>query len=304
VVNRSIGPDQDDRDPGDRAYIHALTTPAAGAFGGGSGVFRSPAALPGGGLIASCDLAAADLNAGARRYGLCQLDATGAAPPRMFYSEPDRVAIEAALVYARVAHPVYASRSDEPNGSSRVEIGADDALVHYLDVPMLGTLLFANTRTGRPIDDRVRGIALFAAQPPPSSARSFAELGSDVVEDDLGQFFQSLRSLGHAGLSSDGSVRVRVPGGLPISVALTDGEGEVLDFDGDGPFSGPMLQREAMQFYPGERAKQSMPRDLFDGVCAGCHGSVSGRELDVGVSVDVLTSASATMASDEVVDLR
>jgi mono/diheme cytochrome c family protein len=37
-----------------------------------------------------------------------------------------------------------------------------------------------------------------------------------------------------------------------------------------------------------------MPRRLFDGMCAGCHGSVSGRELDVGVSVDVLTSASLT----------
>jgi hypothetical protein len=37
-----------------------------------------------------------------------------------------------------------------------------------------------------------------------------------------------------------------------------------------------------------------MPRQLFDGLCAGCHGSVSGRELDVGVRVDVLTSASRT----------
>jgi hypothetical protein len=65
-----------------------------------------------------------------------------------------------------------------------------------------------------------------------------------------------------------------------------------------------MRQREAMQFYPGERSKQSLPRTLFNGVCAGCHGSISGRELDVGVNVDVLTSASRTLASDDLVDLR
>jgi hypothetical protein len=59
-----------------------------------------------------------------------------------------------------------------------------------------------------------------------------------------------------------------------------------------------------MQFYPNERVKQSMRRDLFNGVCAGCHGSISGRELDVGIDVDVLTSASTTLASDDLRDLR
>jgi len=105
-------------------------------------------------------------------------------------------------------------------------------------------------------------------------------------------------------LEDDGSLRARVPGGTPISVALLDDEDDVLRFSGDGPFRGPMRQREATQFYPGEHAKQSMPRDLFNGVCAGCHGSISGRELDVGVTVDVLTSASRSKASDDLEDLR
>jgi mono/diheme cytochrome c family protein len=47
-----------------------------------------------------------------------------------------------------------------------------------------------------------------------------------------------------------------------------------------------------------------MPRRLFNGVCAGCHGSISGRELDSAVDVDVLTSASQTMADDELLELR
>jgi hypothetical protein len=59
-----------------------------------------------------------------------------------------------------------------------------------------------------------------------------------------------------------------------------------------------------MQYYPGEHLKQSMQRKLFDGVCAGCHGSISGRELDIAVNVDVLTSASRTLAADAPVVLR
>ena len=303
IVNRSIGPDQNDRDPGDRAYVHALTRPVPGAFGGDVGVYRSPSPLPSGKLIAACDMEAAALDA-SPRYGLCELDASGVEPPRSVYRDAARVAVEPVAIYARAPLGVFASRSDEVNGSTAIEPGSDDAVVHYLDVPLLGTLLFANTRTGRKIDDRVAGLQLFAVEPPPAGAASFDQLGGDVVEDELGRFYQKLRSLGTAVARSDGSMRVRVPGGVPISAALIGSSGNVLSFRDGGPFSGPMRQREATQFYPGERAKQSLSRELFNGVCAGCHGSISGRELDVGIDVDVLTSASTTLASDDLRDLR
>ncbi len=303
IVNRSIGPDQDDRDPADKAYIHSLTTPAPGAFGGDSGIFRSPAPLPTGRILAACDLQATDLSAGSPHYGLCELDPSGVEPPRLLYSEPDRVALEPAAVYARVPH-LYQSRPDEPNGSTRVESGQSDAVVHYLDLPLLGTLLFSNTRVGRPIDSRVKGIELLQPQPPPAGAQSFDEIGSGVASDRYGRFYQSLRSLGKANVHPDGSLRVRVPGGTPLTLQLVDGDGKALSFEDGAPFSGPMRQRETTQFYPGERLKQSMQRHLFNGLCAGCHGSISGHELDVGISVDVLTSASHTLASDDLRDLR
>jgi hypothetical protein len=304
IVNRSIGPDQDDRDPADRAYVHALTQPVPGAFGGGVGVYRSPSPLPSGRLIAACDPMAGDLN-GAPHYGLCELDPSGVDAPRSVLSDGGSVAVEPVAVYARAPLGVFGSRSDEVNGSTAVDAGADDAIVHYLDVPLLGTLLFSNTRTGRPIDERVAGIALFAAEPPPADARSFADLGGDVMDDGLGPFYQKLRAVGTQAMRGDGSLRASVPAGVPLSLALIDSDGDVLSFRDDGaPFTGPMRQRETMQFYPGERTKQSLPRELFNGVCAGCHGSISGRELDVGVDVDVLTSASMTLASDDLRELR
>ena len=55
------------------------------------------------------------------------------------------------------------------------------------------------------------------------------------------------------------------------------------------------FQREEMQFYPGESAHQSFPRELFNGICAGCHGSVSGHELDIAIRPDILTQASQSV---------
>jgi hypothetical protein len=303
VVNRSIGPDQDDRDAGDRAYIHSLSMPVPGAFGGTMGVFRSPAPLPSGYLIAACDLGASDLRSTTPHYGLCELDPSSDAAPRMLYSDATRVAIEPAAVYARLPLGVFTSRSEEVNGSTAIEAGEKDAIVHYLDVPLLGTLMFANTRTGRPIDERVSGVQLLTANPPPNDATGFGGL-DHVVTDDYGPFYENLKTLGHASLEADGSLRARVPGGAPLLLALTNQGGSVLDFEKGAPFSGAMRQREAMQFYPGEHAKQALSRHMFDGLCAGCHGSVSGRELDVGISVDILTSASRSLASDELRDLR
>jgi hypothetical protein len=222
----------------------------------------------------------------------------------MVYGEPSRVAVEAVAVYPRVSHGVFTSRTDEPNGSSEIEPGAEGAIVHYLDVPLLGSLLFSNTRTGRAIDVRVGGVEFLASEPPPSSAVSFSALAANTMTDEHGTFYQSLRSLGRSGLRLDGSARVALPSGTPISLVLTSADGTPLAFPEGGPFTGVMRQRESMQFYPGERTKQALRRDLFNGLCAGCHGSISGRELDVHVAVDVLTGASKTDASDELHDLR
>jgi len=304
VINRSIGPDQSDRAANDRAYIHSLTAPVPGAFGGDSGVYRSPAALPNGRILVSCDLAASDPAQGPHHYGLCELDPSVGGMPRMLWRDAARVAIEGVAVWAREPHASYESRADEVNGSTHVVAGEDDALVHVLDMPMLSTLLFSNTRTGRPIPFDVRAVEIFESRPPPNDAHSFADLASGTMTDAFGPFYQDLRSLGRAPLAADGSIRVRFPGGMPITLGLLGKDDKPLMFETGSPFKGVMRQREEMQFYPGERVKQALPRRLFDGVCAGCHGSISGRELDVVVNVDVLTGASLTLADDDPIDLR
>ncbi|HET8938442.1 MAG TPA: hypothetical protein VFN67_33590 [Polyangiales bacterium] len=305
IVNRSIGPDQADRDPEDRAYIHSVNAALRGAIGAETGVFRSPAALPSGHMLASCDLSATDNAMGPHHFDLCELDPTAAGgAPRVLYRDPSAVVVEAAPIWVRAPRSVFRSKPDEPNGSTRIDPAASDAVVHITDFPLLTTLLFANTRTGRPIPDVAKGIEIFESRPPPSSARSFSDLSSGVMSDAFGDFYQDLRSLGRAPLAEDGSIRVRLPGGVPVELGVLGKGAEPLKFDPGAPFQGPLRQREELQFYPGERAKQSMPRRLFNGVCAGCHGSITGRELDIVVNVDVLGGASITLAHDEPVDMR
>ena len=50
--------------------------------------------------------------------------------------------------------------------------------------------------------------------------------------------------------------------------------------------------RDAGVAQPG--AERVAPRQLFNAICGGCHGSLSGEELDVAVSADALTGASVS----------
>jgi hypothetical protein len=82
---------------------------------------------------------------------------------------------------------------------------------------------------------------------------------------------------------------MRIRGGAPIQLELTT------KLSGDvEPVA--HLQREEMQFYPGEVVRQGFRRELFDGMCGGCHGSISGRENDIAVNPDILTQASDVIA--------
>jgi hypothetical protein len=297
IVNRSVGPDQTDRDPNDAFYLHSLSFPVPGAFDRGAGAFRSPAALPSPFIVLSCDPAARDLKRGGFDFDLCALNPTGGAPIHIA-GEAGRADIEAVAVYARENRGVFAARSDEPNAATLIDPDESDAEVHILDAPLLSTLLFDNRRVGRPIDPRVGGLDVLESLPPDASAKTFRDLRAGVVNDDYGQVFVQHEELGHVRFYEDGSAKMRVSGGHPLVLRVTDDNGKALSFEDGAPFIGEMVQREEIQFYPGERVRQGFRRSLFNGMCAGCHGSITGAELDIAVKIDVLTSASMTKARE------
>ena len=292
--NRSIGPDQDDRDPNDRAFVHSMQVPLPGLLGGLRGAFRSPTPLPTGRVLASCQ-PELDTMRGDIDFGLCEID-PNTARARMLVDAPGLAEVEAVAVYQRPNRGVL--RSDG-KGIDRPLIvgGARDAVVHWNDFPMIASLMFSNTRTGRPIDNRIDAIEILESLPPPAGVTSFDDVSAQVETDDFGPMFLDRRSLGEVPLFEDGSGRMRVPGGVPLVFRLL-GDGEVLRFEAGSPFEGQMIQREQEQYYPGERIQRSIPRRFFNSVCGGCHGSISGRELDIAVDMDVITGASINEARD------
>ena len=99
--------------------------------------------------------------------------------------------------------------------------------------------------------------------------------------------FTQRQLLGVAPLEADGSLKVALPARRPLILELQDG--------GRQPI---FTMREEHQLGPGETISPGVPRKLFNGVCGGCHGSISGREPDIAVTADALTGATMSLSRD------
>lgn len=296
MFNRSLGPDQDDRDPSDTQYLHSLDMPARGVHHGGAGLYRSPSPLPTGAVLVSCATGVTDADATRVDFDLCEVEPrTGRI--RVVGGRTGSAESEVVAVWARLDRGVLTS---DGGGIDRPEVVPEqsDAIVHFNDFPMIQSLMFANTREGRPLDDRIGGFSVLTNLPPPRGATAFEDLGAGVTSDGLGAFYAEREELGWVPLFEDGSARMRVPGGRAVSFRMTSADGSPLDMLEGLGMNGPSLQREHEQYYPGERIQRSIPRRFFNGVCGACHGSLTGRELDVVVDLDVITGASVNAARD------
>ena len=143
------------------------------------------------------------------------------------------------------------------------------------------------TRSGRKLDNPT-SFKVYESLPPPPGVTDWS--GGDVVSDAYGQTYVRHKLLGMVPVRSDSSAGMIVPGGVPISLAVRTrlANGGAAEH----------VQREEMQFYPGEDSRQSFPRKFFNGLCGGCHGSVSGQEIELAAKPDILTQASQVAARD------
>jgi hypothetical protein len=309
IINRSLGIDQRSPRsvdylqnpaamtwPNESFYQHSIHLPDPAATGGLTatrGAYLSPAPLPNGRVLVSYAPDATELGRLAGSFGLSAVDPLSGARRELLRDADDL--LWPVAVYAHAERPIFRSRIDEPNGATVVSTSEERrpfSEVTYLDLPLLSSLLFQNTRSGRPLPDEFGAVEFWQQLPPEAGVRDFASGGAFVTSDEFGSVYARRRSLGSVlPAARDGSARVRLPGGVALNLALE------VQLDGD---AAPTLhhQREAMQFYPGEVARQSFRRELFNGVCGSCHGSVSGLENDVATNPDILTRASEVAARD------
>jgi hypothetical protein len=81
-----------------------------------------------------------------------------------------------------------------------------------------------------------------------------------------------------------------------VRVQLPSSAGVVLELQ-DDRHNTVVKMTEEHQLGPGEQISMGIVQPLFDAVCAGCHGSVTGHEVDVRVTPDALTGASASISA-------
>ena len=169
-----------------------------------------------------------------------------------------RSQLEAVLALSYEPRKPYLNRRQLVFGGQQTDDRAH-ATVYVPDLPMIATLLGANLRRGR-------------------NAAGFRAATELMVFDASGA------RVGSVPLAADGSVKIRAPSGLPVYLGAGVNGNEVFRMS------------EEHQFGPGENIALGVREAVFDQVCGGCHGSVSGREIDVGVSPDALTGASESLS--------
>ena len=218
------------------------------------------------------------------RYDLVVLDPlSGARTPVAGLTGGASSHVEAATGFRREHRKPFRNTTQLVFGG-RVDPDPTHATVHYPDAPMLGTLLIANLRYGRFVD-KLRSattVVGYTPEAPPSdlAAAMAGRIGSQMVYDVR-------KEVGRAPLAADGSIQLRLPSLTPLYLELLDAQGNKL-----------MTMSEQDQHGPGEHISRGVPQRFFNSVCGGCHGSVSGRELEVAVVPDALTGASVSLSRD------
>lgn len=288
VFNRSIGTFEAGRmDPG---YLPSMTIPVPSASGRATpdtpgattdGAFRSPFPFPDGRVLVSFAQVTGDLaQTTSLDWDLALVDPrTGQL--QLIRNTAGVQELEAVLAIKHPPRELYFNRRQLVFGGT-VDPGQTGGtgfgVLHFPDAPMLFTLLNANLRRGRPVDlfREASHLAFYLEQPAPASTA----LGAGAI-------FENRTFLGRVQLAEDGSARVQVPTGDGLILELQDESGSAL-----------VTMREEHQVGPGEITSLGVKQELFDGTCGGCHGSVSGLEIDVTVSPDVLTGASESDSAE------
>jgi len=290
--NRSIGPFEALR--ADNGFLPSVTilgsstatgyktTPNSRMVGAAVDGYRAPFTMPDGQIMVSY---AAQLLTLA--WDLVLVDPTTNAQTSLGIPAVNGAVCDAVLAYKWPARTTYENRRQLVFGGNADPTDPTHATLYMPDAPMVFTLLTGNLRRGRPVDAfrAATQLAVYSEGMCPAGACSRTTDG----------IYQSRMLLGKAPLQSDGSVRVKLPAQTGLVFELQDG--------GGNPIS---TMREEHQLGPGETVSMGVAEtttnasgqtvQMFDAVCGGCHGSVSGQELDIAVTADALTGASSSVS--------
>jgi hypothetical protein len=277
VFNRSIGPFEQGRT--DVGYMQSLRILDAGTANGRAGStagYRRPRSLPDGTIMASFAT-----NVAGGNFQIVAVDPRNQTRTVLLTGGGGGDAqVDAVLAYRHPPRELYENRRQLVFGG-RADTSNTGAVLYIPDAPMTFTLLVANLRRGRPVDafSAARFLAIYQEGTCPA--------GNCTA--NAGNLFEQRTLLGTVPLAEDGSIKVALPSQTGVVLELQDGNRTPI-----------VTMGEEHQMGAGENIAMGVRRELFNGVCGGCHGSITGRELDVAVTPDALTGASASASQTSV----
>ena len=264
-------------------FLHSLTVVAS------DGSYTSPSALPDGQVLVSFGAGAPASFGG--DYDVFVMDPVSGVKTRLL-GAAGTAETEAVAVFPRADKGIFVGTGDEPNGNTAIHPGEKNADITVLDAPVLASLLFQNTPTGRVIEPDLSSFEVWEDLPPDVTSMPSSCGGNTACDmlGSLGKVYIRRRSLGTVPVLSDGSAHFKIPGGMPVVLHLAD--------DQESKTMGvPRWQREEMTFLPGEYAHQSFRGVFFNNLCGNCHGAISGKPFDVALNPDFITQASDVLAA-------
>jgi hypothetical protein len=276
IFNRSIGPFEQGRsDTGFLPALRLINGGDATGRAGSAGGYRAPVSLPDGNIMVTYAS-----NVAAGNFDIFIVNPHDGKQGLLFSAAAPtgKIRVDAVLAYAYPTRPLYENRRQLVFGGNA---GGDPAhgVIHMPDAPLVFTLLTGNLRRGRPVDAfrSARFLAVYSEGLCPAGGCS----------QNTNGIFENRSLLGTAPLAGDGSVRVQLPSQFGVVLELQDDKHNSI-----------VKMGEEHQLGPGEQISMGIVEPLFNAVCAGCHGSISGHEIDVQVSPDALTGASASLSAD------
>ncbi|MBV9948482.1 MAG: hypothetical protein JOZ69_16650, partial [Myxococcales bacterium] len=147
--------------PESNFFLHSLRVLAS------DGSYTSPSPIPGGKALVS--FGAGDPATFGGDYDLYVVDAATGVKTKLL-GDPSSAEVDAVGVYAKVDKGVFTAAADEPNGHTSIQDGDPNADVTVLDAPVLASLLFQNTPTGRVIEADMKSFEVYEDMPPDVSS--------------------------------------------------------------------------------------------------------------------------------------
>jgi hypothetical protein len=293
IFNRSVGPFEIDRtQPGFLQSVVIIGSPTATGYASATNDrnvaaavdgYRAPFAMPDGQIMVSYASSVQTL-----AWDLVVVNPTTNVQTSLNIPSQNGAVCDAVLAYKWPARTTYENRRQLVFGGS-VNGPTNQAVLYMPDAPMVFTLLTGNLRRGRPVDEFRKATQLVVY------TEGICPEGTGTCSRTTDGIYQSRSVLGKTPLQSDGSVKVNLPAQTGLVFELQDSGGNSVS-----------LMREEHQLGPGENIAMGVAQtvtatdgsqvSMFNAVCGGCHGSVSGSELDIAVSADALTGASSSVA--------